>query len=63
MKMIEEFKDWFYYGFLWGIYEGGLTLLKLLFYGGIVIITCPIWLIPFAYWYFREWRTNKESED
>ncbi len=73
-KMIDEFKDWFIYDFLWDLEDGiadmSVKLFKALLIGlkymlisVAIIVTCPIWLIPFVYWYFREWRTNNESED
>lgn len=28
----------------------------------LVIITFPLWIIPFLYWYFRKWKKDKEPE-
>jgi hypothetical protein len=36
--------------------------LKYMLIAAAMIATCPIWIIPFVYWYFREWR-NREEED
>lgn len=59
--MIEDFFDWLNDAIV-SVCDAIVDAAKL---GGailIAVITSPVWIIPFLYWYFRKWKKDKEPE-
>ena len=63
--MIEEFWNWFkdavnsIVDAFWNAFWDALGVAWWTF---MAVITSPVWIIPFLYWYFRKWKKVKEPE-
>ena len=60
--MLDEFLDWFE-DFLNGIIHSTYEIMSVLAFTVIAILTLPLWLIPFVFWFFFERRKSDGRKD
>lgn len=59
--MAKKFIEWIFDDFIPDMFEMFYQAAKHATYLLIALITCPIWILPFAYWYFAKWKGEAED--
>ena len=62
MRIITEFSEWFWKDFILKFKSPLCDILVALVLAEIATATTYIWIGPFIYWYFKEWRGKKNGE-
>lgn len=72
--MIDGFIDWFLGDFMHGIFETirivhkkafkiFCFIIEIILFVVVGIITIPLWLLPFIYWYCLEWLGEEDGKE
>lgn len=60
--MAESFIDWFYDATI-TLFETVGNSIKLANRWFCLIVSLPVWIIPFLYWYFAIWKKGEEEDE
>ena len=56
--MLESFIEWL----LYDMWDSIRAVIKEVVAWLFIIFTAPVWIVPFLFWYFFEWRNKPEVE-
>lgn len=59
--MAAKFIEWIFDYFIPDLCEMAYKLLRFAICLIVAVITCPLWILPFVYWYFAEWKGEAED--
>lgn len=51
-----KFIEWFLDEFIPNLFNAAVESIKMAVGVMVIIITLPMWILPFLYWYFSKWR-------
>ena len=59
--MAAKFIEWIFDYFIPDLLETADRFFRFAICLIVAVITCPLWILPFVYWYFAEWKGEAED--
>ena len=57
-----KFIEWFFDEFITIIFDSAIKAIKMAVGVMVIVITFPVWFLPFVYWYFSRWRVKRNID-